>query len=74
MDIKISIKENDKYIGAMIKALAFEVDGPSSVKGTKQVVLQVEGYYTFHFSTEKKVESFKELLQMYIPTEWCSII
>lgn len=66
-DIKITIHANDRKIAAMVKALAFEVDGPKSVEGTSKEFLDTHGYLVFHFKSHEKADMFREALIMYLP-------
>jgi hypothetical protein len=66
-DVKVSIHNKDKKIGAMVKALAFEVGNHPAVAGANYEVLQGQGYYTFHFSSDAKADEFKQALRSYLP-------
>ena len=66
-DVKVTIHNKDRKIGAMVKALSFEVDGPKSVKGASKEFLEQNGYYIFHFSSEEKALEFKEAISSYLP-------
>ena len=57
-DVKVTILNKDRKIGAMVKALSFEVDGPKSVTGTSKEFLEKNGYYIFHFSSQEKALEF----------------
>jgi len=54
-------------LGAMVKALAFEIGGPSSVAGNVRAVLEATGSYTFKFVSEGKTEAFRAALSTYLP-------
>ena len=73
IDVKVNIHNKDRKIGAMVKALAFEIAGPSSVVGTSKEYLEAHGYYVFHFPTVKKANEFKESLAMYLPALMASV-
>ena len=66
-EVKVTILNKDRKIGAMVKALSFEVDGPKSVTGTSKEFLEKNGYYIFHFSSQEKALEFKEALSSYLP-------
>lgn len=74
MNIKVAIRDKDRNIGAMVKALAFEIDGPNSVKGTSKDHLQAEGSYIFHFSSEQKAKNFVEALGKYLPSYLAEVV
>lgn len=67
LDVKVAIHNRDRKIGAMVKALSFEVDGPKSVSGASKEFLEQNGYYIFHFSSQEKASEFKEALANYLP-------
>jgi len=66
-DVKVTIHNKDRKIGAMVKALSFEVEGPKSVTGTSKDFLDQNGYYIFHFSSEETALKFKDALARYLP-------
>ena len=66
-DVKVTIHNKDRKIGAMVKALSFEVEGPKSVTGTSKEFLEQNGYYIFHFSSQETAMEFKEALAQYLP-------
>ena len=74
VEVKISIYNKDRKIGAMIKALAFEISNKSAVDGAKKEFLQEHGYYTFHFPSSEKAEEFKKSVNMFLPSFFASII
>ena len=67
MEIKIFITEQDRKVGAMVKALAVEVSGYQSVKGATKEFLNKHGYYIFSFPTTEKVDEFEEAIRHYLP-------
>jgi hypothetical protein len=67
VDIKITIHANDRKIAAMVKALAFEVDGPKSVEGATKEFLETHRYLVFHFKSHEKADAFRDALIMYLP-------
>lgn len=66
-DIKVTIHNRDRKIGAMVKALAFEVEGPKSVTGASKEFLEQNGFYVFHFSSQEYASEFTEALARYLP-------
>jgi hypothetical protein len=64
--VRIYIKDSDRKVGAMLKALAVEVDGFTAVKGTTKKFLSSNGYYTFSFKTSQKARDFKETVMTYL--------
>ncbi len=67
IDLKVTIREKDRKVGAMVKALAFEISGPSSVVGTSKQFLEDNGYYIFHFPSEQSATEFREAVALYLP-------
>jgi hypothetical protein len=67
IDLHVAIREKDRKVGAMVKALAFEISGPSSVVGASKQFLEDNGYYIFHFPSEKAATEFREAVAHYLP-------
>lgn len=67
IDVKVTILEKNRKIGAMVKALAFEIAGPKSVVGASKDILEDKGYYTFHFPSEEPAKEFREAVALYLP-------
>ena len=65
-EVKVQIHKFDRKIGAMVKALAVEVSGFQTVKGTTKEFLSKNGYYVFIFPTREKSDEFKESVKKYI--------
>jgi hypothetical protein len=65
--VNVMIHGKDRKISAMAKALAYEVDGPSSVKGASKEALDRNGFLTFHFSSPSRAKEFRETLAEYLP-------
>lgn len=72
IDIKVSIHAKDRKIGAMVKALAFEVANKKAVKGASKEFLKKNGYLFFHFETEKKAQKFIDTVATYLPDLFAS--
>lgn len=66
-DVKIGILSKDSNIGAMVKAISFEISGPSSVKGATTKFLNEHGFLTFHFPDENSAEQFRRAIVRYLP-------
>jgi len=65
--VEVTIHNKDRKIGAMVKALSFEVDGPKSVEGASKDFLEANGYLRFHFSTQEKATEFTDAVSTYLP-------
>lgn len=74
VDVKVAIHNKDRKIGAMVKALAFEISNRDSVVGTSKEYLGVNGSYVFHFPSEGKAREFRESVAMYIPGLLASVV
>ncbi len=67
-DVKVSVSENDKYIAAMARALAFAVAGQSSVAGATEQFLKNNGYIVMHFQSDLQVVEFRRVLSKHLAT------
>jgi hypothetical protein len=67
MHVHVAIRDKDRKIGAMVKALAFEVAGPTAVAGATKEYLDANGYCTFRFPSIETAEVFKAALSTYLP-------
>lgn len=74
IDVKVWIHNKDRKIGAMVKALAFEISGPSSVVGASKEHLETHGSYVFHFQSQEKAQEFRDSLAMYLPGLLATVI
>ena len=72
--VKIAIHNKDRRIGAMVKALAFEIAGPSAVTGTSKEFLEGHGYLVFRLPSVEKVDEFKDAVAMYLPALLATIV
>jgi hypothetical protein len=72
-DVRVNIQKKDRKIGAMVKALAVEVSGFESVKGTTKEFLNEHGYYIFHFPSPAKADEFKDSVMEYIDSRFATI-
>jgi hypothetical protein len=73
IDVKVTIRHKDRKIGAMVKALAVEVSGFLSVKGTTKEFLNDHGFYIFHFPSKTKAEEFKKSVLEYVDSRFATI-
>jgi len=64
--VAVTIEAKDRKVGAMVKALAVEVSGFESVKGTTKEFLAAHGYYEFRFPSEAKAEEFRTTVRHYV--------
>ena len=68
IDIQVSIHQKDRKIGAMVKALAFEIGNKAAVVGASKEFLSENGFYIFHFNSPKKAQEFKNAVETYLPS------
>ncbi len=68
IDVNVSIHNKDRKIGAMVKALAFEVGNKQAVVGASKEFLESHGYLIFHFSSTQKAQEFKDAVSTYLPS------
>ena len=67
VEVKVIIYANDRNVAAMVKGLAWEVDGPKSVAGASKKFLAAHGHLVFHFGSREKADEFVDVLAMYLP-------
>ena len=72
--VKISIRDKDRMVGAMVMALAVEVVGFQSVSGATKEFLEEQGYYVFAFPTDLYAFHFKKAVRKYFPAGEASVI
>jgi hypothetical protein len=65
--VKVSIPEKNRKLGAMAKALAFEVGNKNAVVGAKKDFLNQHGYYIFHFGSTEQAKEFMTDIGTYLP-------
>ena len=65
--VKVVIPEKNRKLGAMAKALAFEVGNKNAVVGAKKDFLNQKGYYIFHFETDEQAKEFMADIDAYLP-------
>lgn len=69
-NVKITIINKDRKIGAMVRALAVETSGFEAVKGTTGKFLNEHGFLIFHFPSHKKAMEFKKSVLKYIDSKF----
>jgi len=67
-DVKVTIPDRDKMVGAMAKSLAVEIGGFNAVKGARDPFLSEYGFYVFHFKDEGEANEFRGSVGRYLPT------
>lgn len=72
--VKVFIHSNDNMIGAMVKALSFEIGGPKSVAGNVRAVLDATSCYTFNFTSGEKAKEFRSALAKYFPRYFAYVV
>ena len=66
-EVRVHIENKNRRVGAMVKALAVEISGFQTVKGTTKEFLAERGYYLFSFPTERKADAFRGAVRRYLP-------
>ena len=74
INVKVIIQADDWKLGAMVKALAFEVGNTSAVKGATRNQMLLHGHLEFNFSSDKKAAEFREALTTYLPAKFAHVI
>ena len=74
VSVRVFIHGKDNMIGAMVKALSFEIGGPSSVAGNVRAILDATGFYTFKFASEDKAIAFRSALATYLPRYFAHVV
>ena len=72
--VKDVIQGNDRMLGAMVKALAFEVENKGAVKGATQNQMLLDGHLKFNFTSDRKATEFREALTTYLPAKFARVI
>lgn len=67
IEVKVEIPSRDGKVGAMVKALSFEVAGTSSVKGAATDYLRRNGHLVFRFRDEERAAEFRRSVAQYFP-------
>jgi hypothetical protein len=67
IQVRVEVHGKDRRVGAMVKALAFEIGGPKSVEGAVKEFLEQHGHYVFHFRSSDDAREFQEAVGLYLP-------
>jgi len=67
IEVKVIIHGKDRKVGAMVKALAFEIGNKYAVVGAKKEFLANTGYYVFHFDSPQRADEFRDAVATYLP-------
>jgi hypothetical protein len=65
-EVKVAIKDNDKMVAAMVRALAFAIQGRDVVSGQSQGRLELLGFLTFPFRSDGHAQEFREAVSHYL--------
>jgi hypothetical protein len=71
--VRVFIEERDRKVGAMVKALAVEVVGYTSVTGATKLFLHAHGYYEFGFPSDSSAQAFAEAVRRYLPEQFARV-
>lgn len=71
--VRITIEGKDRNVGAMVKALAVEISGFESVRGTTKEFLAAHGFYEFHFPNESRAGEFRDAVRRYLPETYAKV-
>lgn len=74
VDVKVAIQGNDWKLGAMLKALAFEVGNTGAVRETTRNQMLLEGHLKFNFTSDSRAAEFREALMNYLPAKFAHVI
>ncbi len=72
--VKVAIQANDRKLGAMVRALAFEVGNTGAVKGSSWTQMLLRGHLEFNFATDQKAEQFRQALTTYLPAKFAHVV
>jgi hypothetical protein len=70
MKVKITFLKPDVNLGAVIRALAVQVEGYKKIAGQDYHAMMLEEAFFFEFRNRKQVELFERLLKKYIASEF----
>lgn len=65
--VVVDVVGKDKFVGAMVKAIAVQVAGYPVVSGASGDYLETTGYFEFPFPNPESVERFRSALRRYLP-------
>lgn len=72
--VRVAIQANDRKLGAMVKALAFEIGNTAAVKGASWTQMLVRGHLEFNFESDEKADEFRESLTTYLPAKFAHVV
>ena len=65
--VKVNIARKDRYVAAMVKALAVAIGGHSAASGQKNDLLVDRDYFVFEFNNYDMAANFSGAVRKYIP-------
>ena len=65
--VVVDVVGKDKFVGAMVKAIAVQVAGYPAVSGASGDYLETTGYFEFPFPNPEAAERFRSTLRRYLP-------
>lgn len=72
--VKVAIQANDRKLGAMVRALAFDVGNISAVKGSSWTQMLSRGHLEFNFDSDQKAGEFRDALTTYLPAKFAHVV
>ena len=72
--VQVVIQGNDRKLGAMVKALAFEIGNARAVKGASWAHMAIHGHLEFTFESKQKVEEFRNAVATYLPAKFARVV
>lgn len=72
--VKVAIQANDRKLGAMVRALAFDVGNTGAVKGSSWNQMVLRGHLEFNFESEKKADEFRNAVTTYLPAKFAHVV
>jgi hypothetical protein len=70
MKVKIAFLKPDPNLGAVIRALAVQVEGYKKIAGQTNRAVMFEEAFFFEFRNAKQAELFERMLKTYIASEF----
>lgn len=71
--VKVTFRNRDGILAAIVRALAGQVAGAGVVAGMSASYLRVHGFYRFSFTSDQ-AERFRDLVKDYVPESFQSAI
>ena len=72
--VKVAIQANDRMLGAMVRALAFEVGNTAAVKGSSWSQMLSRGHLEFNFASDQQAKQFSDALTTYLPAKFAHVV